>query len=381
LELIKELVRLGKPEDAVALGVQYFSIFDDYLSLEMAEVGRIPELLRNLAGAQGEFWNFAADSLVQALASRKLNQLLHVQVVNALVALAKIAATYEDFPLVRKVGTALEESAKHDQTSHTICCSAGIANLLQPSAVDRIAEIFLNKKNEPSWTRTVAGILRWAGAGSIERLFVALDKELIAANRLALMRLLGRVGPACLPAARQRLKSKDWYVVRNACKLLGELKDPELLEHIAPVLESHDERVQKAALRAVIESKLPRRAAVIANALPFLPPQLVQDALCELMHQADAESLPGLEKYFHSSAAKSGKTLLLVINVIAGVPQEQAVHSLSRISYDESADASLRKAAQEALLARAAGKARRFLEPDIEGVDLTRRWAPLIRPS
>jgi HEAT repeat protein len=381
LDLVKELVRLGKPEDAVALGVQYFSIFDDHLSLEIAEVGRIPELLRNLAGTQGEFWNFAADCLVQALASRKLNQLVHVQVVNALVALAKIAATYEDFSLVRKVGTALEECAAHDQTSHTKCCSASISNLLQPSAVDRIAEIFLDKKNEPAWVRTVTGILRWAGTGSIERLFVALDKELIAGNRLALMRLLGRVGPACLPAARERLKHKDWFVVRNACKLLGELKDPELMEHIAPVLEGRDERVQKAALHAVIESKLPKRAAVIANALPFLPPQLLQDALCELMHQADAESLLGLEKYFNSFAAKSGKTLLLVINVIAAIPQEQAVHVLSKISYDESVDASLRKAAQEALSACAARKARRFLDSDIDGLDLTRRWATLGRSS
>lgn len=147
------------------------------------------------------------------------------------------------------------------------------------------------------------------------------------------------------------------------------------------MFESHDERVQKAALHAVIDSKLPKRAAVIANALPLLPPQLLQDALCELMHQADAESLPGLEKYFNSSAAKTGKTLLLVINVIAAIPQEQAVHLLSKISYDESADASLRKAAQEALSACAARKARRFLEPDMDGLDLTRLWATLGRSS
>jgi hypothetical protein len=381
LDLIKELVRLGKPEDAVALGVQYFSIFDNYLSLEITEVGRIPELLRGLAGMQGEFWEFAADSLVQALASRKLNQLVHVQVVNALVALAKIAATYEDFLLVQKVGTALEESAIHDQSSHTICCSASISNLLPPSAVDRIAEIFLDKKNEPAWIRTVAGILRWAGTGAIERLFMALDKECAAANRLALIRLLGRIGPAGLPAARQRLKHKEWYVVRNACKLLGELKDPEMLEHIAPALEHQDERVQKAALQAVKESKLPRRAAVIASALPLLSPHLVEDALCELMHQADASSLPGLEKFFNSPAAQNGKVLRLLINVIAAISDDQAVNVLSKISYNESIDAALRKAAQEALSASAARKARRFLEPDADKVDLTRRWATLGRIS
>jgi len=375
LDLIKELVRLGKPEDAVALGVQYFSIFDNYLSLEIAEVGRIPELLRGLAGTQGEFWEFATDSLVQALASRKLNQLVHVQVVNALVALAKIAATYEDFSLVQKVGAALEESSVHDQTSHTICCSASIVNLLPPSAVDRIAEIFLDKKNEPAWVRTVAGILHWAGAGAIERLFVALDRESAAANRLALMRLLARIGPAGLPAARQRLQNKEWYVVRNACKILGELKDPELLQHIVPVFEHQDERVQKAALQAVKGSKLPGGAAVIANALPLLSPHLVEDSLCELMHQASVDSLPGLEKFFNSSSAQNGKVLRLVINVIAAIPQEKAMNLLSKISYDQSIDAGLRKASQEALSASAARKASKFLDPDGDGVDLTRLWA------
>ena len=380
LELIKELVRLGKPEDAAALGVQYFSIFDDYASLEIAEVGRIPELLRALAGTQGDFWEMAATNLIQALASTRLNQLVHIQIVNALVALAKIAATYEDFLLVQTVGAALEESGAHNQALHTICCNSSIANLLPPSAVDRIAEIFLEKKNEAAWIRTVAGILRWAGAGAIERLFAVLDRESTAANRLALMRLLARIGPAGLPPARQRLKHQEWYVVRNACKLLGELKDPELLEHIAPVFEHQDERVQKAALQAVKDSKLPRRAAVIANALPLLSPHLVEDALCELMHQADPEGLPGLGKYFSSPAAKNSNMLRLVINVIAAVPQEKPIPLLSRISYDESIDAALRKAAQEALATIAARKAIKFSEPDAD-MDVAQHWAAAGRTS
>jgi HEAT repeat protein len=227
----------------------------------------------------------------------------------------------------------------------------------------------------------VAAILRWAGTSAIERLFVALDKETVAGNRLALIRLLGRIGSAGLPAARERLKHKDWYVVRNACKLLGELKDPLLLEHVAPILEHHDERVQKAALRAVMDCKLPRRAAVIANALPLLPQQLLEDALCELMHQADVETLPGLENFFNSCSAKSGKVPRQVINVIAAVPQEQAVNLLSRISYNDTVDAALRRAAQEALSAWTARKANRFLGQDGEGVDASRHWATLGRTS
>lgn len=362
LELIKELLRLNKPDDAVALGVQYFSIFDDYLSLEIQEVGRIPDLLRSLAGAQGEFWEFAAGELTRALASRKLNQVVHVQVVNSLVALAKIAATYEDFVLIEKIGSALEASTAADQSSHSRCCGASTGNLLQVSAVDRIAEIFLERKNDPTWTRTVAGVLRWAGGAAIERLFTALDTEQLAANRLALIRLLRRVGAVALPAARQRLKHKDWYIVRNSCKLLGELKDPELLQHIQPVFENIDERVQKAAFQAVIESRLPGRAAVIANALPLLSPRLVEEALCELMHQADAESLPGLENYFNSAAAKSARTLPLIINVISAMPHDKAGDLLASIAKNEKFSVELCNAARQALSFRAAQRVDRFMD-------------------
>ncbi len=362
LELIKELLRMGKPEDAVALGVQYFSIFDDYLALEINEVGRIPDLLRSLAGTQGEFWDFAADHLTRALASRKLNQLVHVQMVNALIALAKIAATCEDFVLVEKLGSALDASAASDTNMHARCCGAGISNLLQASAADRIAEIYLDRKNDPIWTRTVASVLRWAGTGAIERLFSALDNESLAVNRLALMRLLRRLGAAALPAARLRLQHKEWYVVRNSCKLLGELKDPELLQQIQPAFAHADERVHKAALQSVIESRLPGRAVVLANALPLLSPRLVEEALVELMHQADVDSLPGLENYFNSAAARNSRTLPLVINVISAIPNDKAGDLLASIAKNEKFSRELCQAAQQALSFRAAQRADRFIE-------------------
>ncbi len=98
------------------------------------------------------------------------------------------------------------------------------------------------------------------------------------------------------------------------------------------------------------------------------------------MHQADPEGLPGLEKYFSSQAAKNSNVLRLVINVIAAVPQEKAVPLLSKISYDESIDAGLRKAAQEALATIAARKAIKFSEPDAD-MDVAQHWAAAGRTS
>jgi len=361
-ELIKELVRLGRPEDAIALGVQYFSIFDDIPSLQINEVGRIPELLRNLAGTQGEFWDFAAGHLTRVVASPQLNPLIHVQAVNSLVALARIGATYEDFVMVQKAGSALESTLAVDAKTHEKCCAPATSTLVEPAAADRIAEIFLERKNDAAWIKTVGGVLRWAGQLTMERLFVALDQEQAAPNRLALMRLINRVGPAALPAARLRLQRKEWYVVRNACKLLGELNDPELLQHLPEVFHHADQRVQKVALRAVIESQLPGRAAVIANALLLLSGELVETALCELVHQASPESLTGLETFFNFAAERIEAVLPQVIYVIASIPQDEAGDLLARIANNEEIGINLRNAARKALSTRATQRVDKFME-------------------
>lgn len=353
LDLIKDLIRHGQSGDAIALGVQYFSIFQDHVALAIEEVGRIPELLRALSGVPGEFWGSAADWLIDALLCRKVNQLIHVQVVNALVVLARIAVTYEDFLLVQKVGMALEQQNPEDLWAHSNCCTKALSALVLPAGVDRIAEMFLEKKNDAAWVKLVSAVLRWADETAIERIFLKLESDLHAANRLALIRLIARVGPKALRAARQRLQHQEWYVVRNACKILGELKDPELAQHILAALTHKDERVQKAALQALVESRARGAAVVIANALPALVPTLREDALSELIFKADPGCLPGLEKCFSVPAFAGGRILGQLINVIAVVQDDAATDMLVKISV-EHRDEWIRKAAEQALSERAA---------------------------
>jgi len=135
-----------------------------------------------------------------------------------------------------------------------------------------------------------------------------------------------------------------------------------LLTYIQPAFEHADERVHKAAFQAVIESRLPGRAAILANALPLLSPRLVEEALCELMHQADAESLPGLEKYFNAAMAKNAKMLPLVINVISAIPQEKAGALLASIAKNEKFGVEICNAAKQALSFRAAQRVERFMK-------------------
>ncbi|HLW54516.1 MAG TPA: hypothetical protein VKW06_16900 [Candidatus Angelobacter sp.] len=349
LDLIKDLIRMGSAEGAEALGVQYFSIFDDHGSIRIEEVGRIPELLRTLAGIQGEFWLIAEDRLIQALASARLNRVIHVQVVNALVALARIAATYENFHVVRRVGAALERSAASDLSSHDPCCRPALSLMLQTAAVDRIAEMYLDRRHDTEWTRTATMLLRWAAPSAIERLFARLDIEPITSNRLALIRLLGRVGPIGLAAARQRLKRPEWYIVRNACKILSELKDPELFEQLETVLSHPDERVQKAALQAVKDSKLAGRNLLLAKGLPSLPPTLLEIALDELAYHPHPDILPFVEEFLSAPVRGGVKVIRRAVDLVASIADARAEETLARVAMNNELDAAVRKVALDAL--------------------------------
>jgi HEAT repeat protein len=292
---------------------------------------------------------------------RKVNKLVHLQAANALTALARIAATYEDFELVRRLGAALEEIILTDPLGHSACCQPALTGLLVPTAVDRVAELFLEKKNDSAWIKTVSVLLRWASPEAMERLFVRLDNEALAGPRLAMVRLLGRLGSSAIDAARRRLTSPEWYVVRNACKILGDLKDPDLLRHIGPAFENKDERVQKAALQAVIDSRLPGRAAAIANALPALAPSLVEDALLELMFEGDPQSLPGLERCY--TLPMQAPVLARIVNVIAAVQHQDAVFLLANICRREDLPQTVRSAALQAMEFRNSKKGQRPAKP------------------
>ncbi len=347
LELIKEFIRQGEPEQAMALGLQYFSIFDNPLELELHEVARVPELLRALAGTQGEFWQAVTDWLTGTLASRKLNPMLHFQIVNGLATLARIAATYEHFDLVQKVGLALDASTASDPAAHQKCCATAVISLLPPSAVDRITEMFFERRNDSAWMKLAANVLRWAGPDAIERIFIALDGEVVAVNRLALIRLLARVGPSALTPARKRLQRTEWYVVRNACKILGELKDPELLQHIRPVFENKDDRVQKAALQSIIDSHLPGVATTLAVVIPQLSPVLLEEALYELMFLADPESLPALERCFSSPLPAA--LLWRLVTVVAAIQTTEADNLLTAIMNNPALPQNVSTAAKRAM--------------------------------
>jgi len=347
LEHLKELIKETDFDSCTALGNQYLAFLDQPGTPAPDEMARVPELLRTMAGVRSEFWQRTGERLIRALEKKDAGEFVHRQVINGLIALSKTSALYEDFKLIQGVGTAFEKNATEPQ--HEACCGGALKELLTVHAVDRVIEIFVQKKDDLPWTRTAAALLRWSGTPAIAKVFQQLEDEPTASVRLAILRLIARVGPAALMLARAQLKSDRWYVVRNGCKLLGELKDPELLSQLEPVLKHPDPRVQKAAVTALMDGRDKARALVFAGALRDMDPQVLEDVFTDLMFLKDPRCQDAIENFIFEHEHGKRKMLTHAVQVLAALPGQRTLDSLMRVLSDGNLDKAVRRSAMNGL--------------------------------
>ncbi|HZR29557.1 MAG TPA: HEAT repeat domain-containing protein, partial [Terriglobales bacterium] len=177
--------------------------------------------------------------------------------------------------------------------------------------------------------RMVVSILRLMGRLGAEKIFLRLEEEKVASNRLALIRLIGQMGTVAHEVARSKLRDERWYVVRNACLVLNETHDPEIIQDLRETLRHADERVQEAAFQVILKSKAAGRSAALADALLQLKPHVLEEVLKELRFMKSPESVPGLEVFITQQEERLRE-------------REEAMRVMAAISGDGSADAMAR---------------------------------------
>ncbi len=142
--------------------------------------------------------------------------------------------------------------------------------------------------------------------------------------------------------------------------MLSELKDPDLAEHIIPALEHPDARVQQAALKAIIHSRTVRAAPVLAASLPKLAPNILDEALNELMFLRHVKSIAGVENLIRSAVENVGASKKAV-QVLANIDEDEALDALARILGNTALDNKVRRAALSVLSAKKSEHASQLL--------------------
>lgn len=361
IDLAKELIKAREMDRATNLAIHYFDFLDDDVEFDVTELSRAPELIRSIPLAQAAFATKTAERLGRALLREDLSDFIHAQAATALTVLAQSVASFENFQDVLAIGTLLESSLNRDPEKHKKCCGSNLGRLLPAAAIERIIELFLVQRGDSTWSKSAATLLRFAAPASIESVFNHLIHERDARNRLALVRLIGQLGPGSIEVAYKYLKDERWYVVRNICGTLLELKDPDLADHIVPALEHQDPRVQQAALKALVHSRTVRAAPVLANSLSKLAPNILDEALNELMFLRHVKTIEGLEQ-FVCGAGSNPAAAKKAIQVLAAIDVDEALESLATLLHNTSLDLDVRRVALHALMTNRSAEATALLQ-------------------
>lgn len=368
MELIRERLGKAKLEEATELAMHYLKVLElPIASVRPEELSRLPELMKALGGVRTDFGANTAARLAKAHARRDFSPTHHMQVVNAMVALAHAVAAFEDYAIIQTLGSAFERAMAADVPQHADCCGKALGKLVPATPLERLVELLYQKKDDAAWLKTAAVLFRWSGSAGIEKLFLRLQDEKIAANRMMLMRFIAQTGHGGLEAAHKRLSDERWYVVRNACQVLGEVKDPELLQNLALVLRHKDDRVQKAAADALIKSRLPARALVFAEALPHLRANNLEQALDELMFLKNPGTLPALDQFIFGEAHAKSKVLEKAVQAAGNIPGEASLELLARVLGGATLETPARKLALQALVRAKSEHSQRLLAAFVRG--------------
>jgi hypothetical protein len=349
IEFIKELMQQREPEKVVELTVHYFAFLDDpAVIIEAEELSRSIELLRTTKFGREPETNEVVERLGRVLMRQEISELLHFQAANNLSILAQSSSVFEAFDKVLLISEALRQSLARNPEQHQKCCQTGLSRMLAPTAIERLIELYIANRSDANLARSAAAILRHSHPAGTEAVLQFLVDEKNASNRIALMRLISHIGPACVETARKLLLDDRWYVVRNMCNLLADLQDPELTASMAKPLTHADERVQQAALKALIKNRAQGRSALIAQSLTEMAPSVADPALDEVLYLRSPECVPGLQRYV--SADKTPSVMARkALQILISIPGDESTAALQQIAGESTISMALRQTATETL--------------------------------
>jgi HEAT repeat protein len=293
-----------------------------------------------------------ADRLCNELAAEQATPgAAHMEKAAALATVTQSLGEIGELEHVLAIGQQLERSLAggRNRDQHADCCRKALETLLAPSAVEQLVQGVLEKSADPKQARTPTLLLKLVEAQAGEAVFHLLEEEQAASNRSRLLSLARRFGRGSLRAALRRLNDERWYVVRNACYILGALGGADLGRQLTPALRHSDARVQEAAVTALIKSGAPNRGEFLAESLPHLQPHLQEMVLSDAILLKDPAAVAPLGRFLSSDATTKAGIQEKALQALAVVPTEAAVEAIGRILMGGSHPLNLRRAAFLAL--------------------------------
>jgi HEAT repeat protein len=291
------------PEELVALietlgqdNVRRLSVvlLVDLLKLEQ-NAERAPELARDVA-ALGEDLLLAGDYASALIVTRALAEQVRTP--------GAVASGGSRVALDGLVGTsAFHESVEllEEMTPEDAACFADICSAVGPAATDSLRQLIEVEELTPARQRAGAIIVRYGAP---------------AATRLAPL-----VG------------SDQWYTRRNVAELLGDLRVPESVPLLQPLLRGSDARVMRAAVRALANIDDPAAARAVHTVLRAAAGAQRQAVVAALVAERDPRVVPLLVCILNESEpfGSDHQIVLEALGAIGELGRDEAVPDVAKV--------------------------------------------------
>ncbi len=168
-----------------------------------------------------------------------------------------------------------------------------LTRLGAPDRVNRVlAQLYTADREEAS--ARIHPYLRMLGPTAADYLVERLTDEPDRGRRGHLLEALKACGHAAEAPLLESLKSQEWFVLRNAIILLGEIAGPERVQDLLPFLPHPDARVAGATIRAI--GRMGGKSAE-ASLIPLLghgDPAIQTEVLFILNEMKTKQAVPAL---------------------------------------------------------------------------------------
>ncbi|GAB4332423.1 MAG: hypothetical protein Kow0099_04190 [Candidatus Abyssubacteria bacterium] len=194
------------------------------------------------------------------------------------------------------------------------------------------------------------------GESAIVTLARALESEESRRVRLLICRALADLGEKSIATVVAKLDHPQWYVVRNAVSVLGQIARPTCVPHLRKALSHRDIRVRKEALKGLASIRTDEAIELVCECVNAEDPEMRRAAVAWISAMQSEKAVPALVTLLDEKAIlkQDDDIIRLAIDALGTVESEAAVELLAKLSHTRSLihskkAAFIRESAQRAL--------------------------------
>lgn len=205
------------------------------------------------------------------------------------------------------------------------------ARLTSPARMKTLLAKMYARDVEVSGT-TYHPLLALFGERAAQRLLEALAEEEDRGRRGRLIKAVKAIGKPALQSLHEATKSQTWFLVRNALNLIGDLVAVDLADDAVEALGHADDRVRRAAARALGKLGGLRAEKQLGEALAANEPETQMEILAALATMKGDTAIPQIAELTKKKIGRGDDTVRLkAIETLGQIGSVTAIAPLSEL--------------------------------------------------